>query len=803
MDAGLPATLAGFEDEATFAIVLNEERLGTARSSWAADGRFEARSTITLAGQTVESSIRVVPDADGRWREIVAVAPDAERASRREGSAVTRVARTAAGRETVTTFETPDGALLFDNDAPALIAQAVRRYDRARGGPQAFAALIGGRPPVPLTVEATERAERTVAGRDLALTRYRYGVPGADLYAWAEDGSGRVLLVEIPAQHAAFVREGYESLRRPVVADPLLSAPAHEVTVERGVMVPTRDGLALATDVYRPAGVERAPVILVRTPYSRAMLELQGRFYARRGYAYAAQDCRGCFDSPGAWEPFVHEGADGYDAVEWLAARPWADGRVGMLGASYLALAQWLAAAERPPHLVALVPNVSPSDPFRGVPYEHGALALFGTLWWAEALEGRVGADLSGAALSRLNERRRLALLRALPVAALDEAALGAPNPYWRAWVAHPDPGDPYWARASFLDRLADVRLPVFHQSGWFDDNGLGTKHNYLRMAAHGHPHQKLTLGPWGHTDTASRAVGDRHFGEAAEVDLQRDYLRWFDRWLKGVDNGIDREPLVSLFVMGANRWLRGDAYPLPGTRVRKLYLASAGGANTSLGDGRLTFDPPDDADGGASADRYAYDPGDPTPAWRLYEEPEGEAGRARTPEERRAAWQAHRRELVERRRDILVYQTEPLDEPLTFAGPLSAELYAATSARDTDWVVTLSEVRADGSIDRLTQGVLRARYRDCFADPPAPPSLLEPGAVYRYTVDCWHTAVSIPAGARLRVEVASAAFPMFSRNLGTGEHNETGTAWVAAEQTVYHDAARPSHLLLPVVQLA
>jgi uncharacterized protein len=796
---GIPATLAGVVDDASFDIFVAEERLGTATSAWSADGRFTACSTITVAGQTIETTLRVVPDHDGVWRLLEVVAPDGVRTSSRDGTTVTRVAHV-ADREQKSTYETPRGAVLFDDAAPALAAHAIRSYDRARGGAQALPLLVGGRPPVTLVLEATERVKWVVADRIIGVTRFRYAVPGTDLVVWGDD-AGRALVVEASAQGARFVRDGYgpayaeASAHAGVAADgdaPSVSRPAFEVVVERGVRVPMRDGVALSTDLYRPAGVARAPVVLARTPYSRAMLELQGRFYARRGYTYAAQDCRGCFDSPGVWEPFVHEGHDGFDAIEWLASQAWADGKVGMIGPSYLASAQWLAAAERPPHLVTIVPNVSPSDPFLGVPYEYGAFALFGNLWWAEVLESRAAAELSGAALSRVSARRRLDALRALPVVDLDVAVLGSSNAPWRAWIAHPT-ADAFWAPASFLKRLADVDLPVFHQSGWHDDNGLGTKHNYLHMVALGRAHQKLTLGPWGHTDTATRVVGERDFGPHALVDLSREYLRWFDRWLKGVDNRIDREPLVSLFVMGADDWVHDATYPLERTTFRPLYLASGGCANTSRGDGRLTFERPL-AD--APPDRYVYDPGDPTPATRLYEEPAEHAARVRTADERRQVMHEHRRRVLEERADILVYDTGPLDAPLAFAGPLSAELYAATSARDADWFVTLSQVDADGAVTRLSRGVLRARYRDSFAKP----EMVEPGRVYKYTVDCWHTAVRVPAGAHLRVEVASAAFPQFSRNLGTGGHDETESEWDVAQQTVFHDAARPSHVLLPVI---
>src|SRR5262249_37015358 len=234
-------------------------------------------------------------------------------------------------------------------------------------------------------------------------------------------------------------------------------------------------------------------------------------------------------------------------------------------------------------------------------------------------------------------------LLKDLPVIDLDKKVLGKENPYWRKWIEHPT-RDSYWEPISFSDKLADVRLPVFHQSGWFDGDGIGSKLNYLAMAKHAHPHQKLVLGPWGHTDEATRFTAGRDFGPEAVPDLPRAYLRWFDRWLKGIENGIDKEPLVSLFVMGANRWVRGPTYPLPETRFGKWDLASGGKANTSKGDGRLTREPPG---AGAPPDRYTYDPADPTPEPSRYEEPEDKEKKVISAEEAKQRAEAYHEEVT------------------------------------------------------------------------------------------------------------------------------------------------------------
>jgi len=517
--------------------------------------------------------------------------------------------------------------------------------------------------------------------------------------------------------------------------------------------------------------------------------------------------------------------------VEWLAVQPWSSGKVGMIGASYLGWVQWWAARDRPPHLATIIPNVSPPDPYFNIPYEYGAFFLLGAIWWADILESEATADISGRTIMDIAEKEYAVILRDLPVIDLDKRVLGKENAYWRTWIEHPD-NDEYWEPANFLDHLQDLDIPVFHQSGWFDGDGIGSKLNYLKMTSHGHPHQKLVLGPWGHTDQATRRLGDTDFGEDAIVDLQRDYLRWLDHWLKGMDNGIDAEPLVSVFVMGSNKWLQADKYPLPQTQMTKYYLGSGGGANTAKGDGTLSTGLPPLA---APPDRYVYDPGDPTPNPDFYVDPEDwpqpeegkaiegkpEGGEAPSPsgedgrpesagaadeenpavrpksmETEREKYRAYHAKVNDEREDILIYETPVLVEPLTFAGPVSAVLYASSSAKDTDWFMRLSRVDKDNRVHSLVEGKIRARYRDSFKSP----ELLRPGEVYEYRIDLWQTGVTIMTGEKLRLEVASASFPMFSRNLNTGGHNEVETEFVKAEQTIYHNEAYPSHVLLPVI---
>lgn len=785
---GLPAGMSGFSDEGVFHVYLEDQRIGRIAFSWAADGTFENRYALSVDGQAAEVELKIFPDTDGRFQYLTVQSAQGLVTVERNGDRMVR----RFNDEDMTLLLWPN-TMMFENYSPALFAQALRAYDHEKGGQQSFPVFIIPRFVKEVVLEYRGSVERSIDGRDRRFRRYMYHVAGVEAVVWL-DPDGKVCYADVPAQQAWYVREGFESLRKRPDADSSLSKPEHEVVEERSVTVPMRDGVSLSTAIFRPAGEGKFATLLVRTPYQKEMSELQGKYFARRGYAVAIQDCRGRFASSGTWEPFVNEGADGFDTIEWLAGQSWSTGKVGMIGGSYLGFAQWSAARERPPHLVTIIPNVSPSDPFFNLPYGYGVFFLSGALGWADALDSKATADLSGAAMGRVNAKKYDSLLRELPVIDLDEKVLGQRNDFWRTWIEHPA-NDDYWARAGFLDRLKDAAIPVFHQSGWFDGDAIGTKLNYLRMASHGHPHQKLIVGPWGPTAQSHRRVGERDFGNEAVIDLQSEYLRWFDYWLKGRKNAAAEGPAVKVFVMGTNRWMTGDAYPLPGTRFEKWYLDSSGGANTGLGNGRLSSVSP-----GADSppDRYRYDPGDPTPSpYSLFGDPSNDATTStKSYEEMQRARAAYHRSITDQRKDLLVFTTEPRTEPLTFVGPLSAVLYASSSARDTDWFVRLGIVEQDGNVWGLAEGKIRARYRQSTRTA----EFLEPGKVYEYQIDLRHTGVTVLPGQRLCVEVASASFPTFSRNLNTGGHNEKDTEYAPADQTIYHNEQYPSHVLLPVI---
>jgi putative CocE/NonD family hydrolase len=781
-------SLAGIEDSGTFYLYVREDRLATIDFNWSKDGRFSNSFVLSLAGQKVEIKLEIYPDTEGVWNRIEQKSSAGDLLEKRIGRKVTRTFR--GGTFTLTLEE---NSMLWDNSAPALVRAALKAYDLKEGGKQKVSIYMINGVVIDGSLEKMENEDRTMEGKDITYSKYHLDMHGVDIFVYVNK-DGAIDLMDIPVQNSYFVRKGYEAIAKKEIEDPLLSRPEYEFNIQKNVMVPMRDKIKLATDIYLPKIENKAPLILIRTPYGKDVMELQGKYWARRGYAAAMQDCRGRFKSEGEWVPFMNEAEDGYDTIEWLAVQPWCSGKVGMIGGSYVGWVQWWAASQQPPHLVTIIPNVAPPDPHYNIPYEYGSFFVLGAIWWAYVLEAEATVDISGAMLLEISDQDYSKILNTLPVIDIDKVFIGKENKYWRSWIEHPDNG-PFWERANIFNKLKGLKIPIFHQSGWYDGDGIGTKLNYLKVKEDGKSLQKMIVGPWGHTASAHRMIGDRDFGQDALLNLEREYIRWMDFWLKGVQNGIDKESLVSLFVMGSNKWLKGQTYPLELTDFKKMLLVSGGNANTNKGDGRLSWNISDTT---ADFDKYVYDPGDPTPDPSFYPTRSREERQKSviSQEEERKKERAYHKEVTGKRKDILVYSTEPLDEPLSICGPVSAVLYASSSAKDTDWFVTLWEEQEDGEMFPLVHGTLRARYRNSLYKP----ELLENGKVYRYELDLWHTGITIPKGRRLVVEVSSSMFPMFSRNLNTGGHNEKETKYVKAEQTIYHSEKYPSHILLPVI---
>ena len=546
-----------------------------------------------------------------------------------------------------------------------------------------------------------------------------------------------------------------------------VSDSAYAFTEDTAVFMTTRDGARLVNYIARPVGPGPFGVVMLRTPYVR-LTRPAGQFWASRGYIYVAQHVRGRSRSDGTTDDFgdySHDVTDGYDAVEWAARLPGANGRVGMIGHSDEGRLAWYAATSAPPHLAALAPSAATGDPWRIVPYEDGVFSPIDVAW-ACLMRSRELVSTDDLAIGP-------ALIH-LPLTDLPQQLGCGKVALWDRWIAHPNL-DAYWRAHAVTTNIAKVRAPVLQISGWYDDSRGPIDYTVALSKVPGHPPIRVMMGPGSHRGI-DYVAGD--FGPRSRVDTRKVQLRWFDHYLLGRNNGVDREPPFDFFVMGDNTWRQETAWPLERARPTRWYLASDGHANGS-GDGRLDSLPPN----GAPADTFTYDPAKPTPY--LIDSRELETSL----NEDFAAVHAARR-------DILTFTSAPLTKPIEVTGPMSATLWAATDARDTDWYVMLLDVFPDGRALRVQDGVARARFRQGLDRPV----MLTPGTVERYDIDLWFTSKVFPPGHRIRVAVSSALFPKYDRNLNTGGSNERDSTFVVARQRVVHDAAHPSSVTLPVV---
>jgi hypothetical protein len=579
----------------------------------------------------------------------------------------------------------------------------------------------------------------------------------------------------------------------PVLTGLLLVATAsaaerHEVTVERGVAVKMRDGMTLRGDIYRPKAEGEFPVLLQRTPYDKRGGVDFGLKAAARGYVVVIQDVRGRYTSEGEWYPFLHESEDGYDTVEWAAALPYANGKVGMFGGSYVGATQMLAAIAAPPHLAGIFPVVTASNYHDGWTYQGGAFEQWFSQTWTTGL---VQDTLTRRAARERNPVPQWILklpLAAYPVLNADADDLA---PYYVDWLAHPNYDD-YWKKFSIEDNHSKIQVPGFHVGGWYDIFMGGTARNYAGIKARGGSEaarrgQRLMIGPWYHGPFDGK-TGELDFGPAARsadgksFDADEVMLRWYDHLLKGEANGSEREKPVSIFVMGENAWREEDDWPLARAKSTRYYLHSEGNANSLLGDGTLSPEPPQ----AEARDHYVYSPSEPVPT----------RGGGLCCDNERLASGAFDQRPVESRGDVLVYTTPEFKADFEVTGPVTLELYASSSSVDTDFTAKLVDVWPNGFAQNLTDGILRGRFRNS----PEKPEFMNPGQVYKFTIDMGPTSNVFRAGHRLRLEVSSSNFPRFDRNLNTGEPAATSSRFVKATNTIYHDREHPSALVLPVV---
>ena len=546
-------------------------------------------------------------------------------------------------------------------------------------------------------------------------------------------------------------------------------------------MIPMRDGVGLSADLYLPNGDGphgngSFPMALLRTIYGKQepRYVAWARAFLDRGYAAVLQDCRGRYDSDGEWVPYVCEIPDGYDTHEWIGEQEWCDGNIGTFGLSYPGFTQSAPATLRSKYLKGLVPIASQQDNY-GHHRVNGVIALATSMFFVTILR----RSLQTEAVAQLDLN---ALLRQLPLnTALEE--LGD-NSYYREVLAH-EKYDAFWSSYSLRDKYSEVEVPSYFITGWYDSllHETITVFNGWRANARtseARDKTKLLIGPWSHqvSPWGKAQLGpngefeDRAFGPDAPGDAIAEHLRWYDTRLKGVDTGMDDEPPIKLFVMGANEWRFESEWPLARTQWTDFYLDVNGDLSTEASDneGAISFD---------------YDPNDPVPSWGgQYQSLDRTGPRDRSE--------------IETRDDVLIFESDVLEEGIEVTGPIRATIFGSSNCLDTDFTAALIDVEPDGKAIILCEGICRARFRNGTDDP----QLMNPGEIYEFTIDMWDTSNLFKAGHRIRMEISSSNFPRYDRNLNSGGPigYEGPEAIKVARNTLHVGGATPSRLVLPVI---
>ncbi|MBW2465498.1 MAG: CocE/NonD family hydrolase, partial [Deltaproteobacteria bacterium] len=571
----------------------------------------------------------------------------------------------------------------------------------------------------------------------------------------------------------------------------------HNIIVERDVMVTMRDGVRLATDIYRPDDDARHPVLVNQHPYDNDMflvvheLLFSPLIAAQRGYVVVSTETRGRSGSEGEWRPYGDEGKDAYDAVEWAAEQSWSDGNVGLYGACALGLAAIQGAVEAPPHLKAVFAYMTATNFYNGWTYSAGgALELGFQMSWTWTILARDTLSRLGLEPSALEEAdKKLVEASADMIGSASHLPLidfpafqGGAAPYWREWLSHPS-YDAFWQKVDNVSRAERIQVPVMHLSAWYDTCLKGHMDLDRALRERGdervRDQHRMIIGPTDHSAYYNKrpsCAGQRDFGPEALTGadvLSGMVFEWFDHWLRGEAQTLMPDSQVRYYQMGEGCWKEAASWPPPHT-VRAYYLHSGGQANSRLGDGVLSVETP----GSEPADSYVYDPLNPVPTTggrSMIDVPTGVENQAE----------------VEERQDVLVYTTPRLAEPLALTGPMTLDLFASSDAPDTDFTAKLVDVEPDGYCANIAEGIIRARYRNgCEKE-----EFLEPGVATKFTIDLWDIAHTFAPDHRIRLEISSSNFPRFDRNLNSHETPALGSADDAqkAVQQVFHDAANAS----------
>jgi uncharacterized protein len=522
-----------------------------------------------------------------------------------------------------------------------------------------------------------------------------------------------------------------------------------DVAVDRDLEAKMEDGTVLLADRWYPAAAPRSPIVLLRSPYGRRQLGVLARVFAERGYQVVVQSCRGTFGSGGPFEPFRHEQEDGLATLEWVRRQEWFAGSVATFGPSYLGLVQWAVAAGAPDFLKAMSLQVTAANVRDSVVYPGGTFALETGAVWCQQVEHQESRPLS-VVLSLLATGRRLGKAsRTLPLRDADKKAIGYRIPYFQDWLVHDQPGDPWWDPVDFSEDVGQMP-PCSHVAGWFDPFLPAQVDDYMRLREAGRD-ARLLIGPWTHTSPG------------VSLAAIRDSLSLFGAHLRdGEAERLSTETRVRIYVTGSKRWVDVAEWPPPAD-LQIWYLHGGGVLSPQSGSTR--------------SDTYMYDPADPTPSLSgasLY------VPRAGSRNQRNR----------ERRADVLIYTSDALGSDLTVAGPLTADVWVRSSRPFFDLFVRLCDVNPSGKSVNVSDGILRI-------EPGRPASSAD--GMTRVTVPMWPLARTFKAGHRVRVQISSAAHPLYARNTGSGESLDRAVTLFPSVQEVFHDTEHPSSIALPV----
>jgi putative CocE/NonD family hydrolase len=576
-------------------------------------------------------------------------------------------------------------------------------------------------------------------------------------------------------------------------------APKYEIRMQKSVRVAMRDGVQLSTDLYFPVTPnvkERFPAILIRTPYSKSQSwnVSDAKRFAVHGYVVAVQDVRGKFESGGAYTVSAADANDGADSVAWLAQQEWATGRVGTTGCSYAGENQVEMAARRPADHLAMIARAATGGmqyfgARRGGAFELAASADWFLNYGLKERPRSAAGPGSAPAEFAPPKVDWPALWRSLPLKGMMDRAGVSPTD-WDDIVTHAE-RDPWWKTLGYVDESSRFNVPALFVDSWYD-YGAGDVFRLAELfqknsdTPRARDNQFLVIAPTLHCAYESAAlntiIGDRNLGDA-RYDFFGVYLAWFDHWLKGVSNGVEKMPKVQLYVMGKNQWRGENEWPLARTQLTQFYLRSDGHANSRFGDGVLSADRPAEE----PPDQYAYDPRSPVPSAG------GPSWGSELPGRKYGAVDQSE---VEMRHDVLVYTSAPLEKGIEVTGPLEVVLYASSDAADTDFTAKLVDVYPEGTAYNIQEGILRARYRGGFEKP----EFMKPGEAYELHINLEATSNYFGPGHRIRVEISSSNFPRFDRNFNTGGRMYDEVAWRVAQNKVYHSGSRVSYILLPVI---